>query len=42
MTMMICWMSNLLKMLSLCWEAGDEMEFDDEAENSRAQPLVIP
>jgi hypothetical protein len=24
------------------WEVGDEMEFDDDAENSRAQPLVIP
>ena len=32
----------MLKMLSLCWDAGDEMEFDDDAENSRAQHLVIP
>jgi hypothetical protein len=32
----------MLKMLSLCWDVGDEMEFDDDAENSRAQPLVIP
>jgi hypothetical protein len=33
----------MLKMLSLCWDAWGEMEFDDDAENSRAQqPLVIP
>jgi hypothetical protein len=42
MNTMICWTSNMLKMLSLCWDVGDEMEFDDDAENSRAQPLVIP